>query len=116
LSVGERIGTDLEIHSHGRHALAALLMPRRPITGPHAAALPASIRIVDPAIETLGVEAGGVWHLHGNHFAISESDQSVVEVARVPLPGFGPRGGDIDSKGMVWVSLASGHYKPIAVF
>ena len=25
------------------------------------------------------------------------------------LPGFGPRGGDIDSKGVVWVSLASGH-------
>jgi hypothetical protein len=27
----------------------------------------------------------------------------------IPLPGFGPRGGDIDSKGAVWVSLASGH-------
>jgi hypothetical protein len=27
----------------------------------------------------------------------------------VPLPGFGPRGGDVDSKGVVWVSLASGH-------
>jgi len=25
------------------------------------------------------------------------------------MPGFGPRGGDIDSKGVVWVSLASGH-------
>ncbi len=27
----------------------------------------------------------------------------------MPLPGFGARGGDIDSKGVVWVSLASGH-------
>jgi hypothetical protein len=27
----------------------------------------------------------------------------------IPKPGFGPRGGDIDSKGVVWVSLASGH-------
>ncbi len=27
----------------------------------------------------------------------------------MPMPGFGPRGGDIDSKGVVWVSLASGH-------
>ena len=27
----------------------------------------------------------------------------------VTLPGFGPRGGDIDKQGRVWVSLASGH-------
>ena len=27
----------------------------------------------------------------------------------IPAPGFGPRGGDIDSKGVVWVSLGSGH-------
>ena len=31
------------------------------------------------------------------------------EIYYIPLPGFGPRGGDIDSKGVVWVSLASGH-------
>jgi hypothetical protein len=31
------------------------------------------------------------------------------EVYYVPMPGFGPRGGDIDGKGVVWVSLASGH-------
>jgi hypothetical protein len=31
------------------------------------------------------------------------------EIYHIPLPGFGPRGGDIDSKGVVWVSLASGH-------
>ena len=31
------------------------------------------------------------------------------EIYHVPMPGFGPRGGDIDSKGVVWVSLASGH-------
>ena len=34
---------------------------------------------------------------------------ALTEVYNVPLPGFGPRGGDIDSKGVVWVSLASGH-------
>ena len=27
----------------------------------------------------------------------------------MPLPGFGARGGDIDSKGVVWVSMGSGH-------
>ena len=33
----------------------------------------------------------------------------LTEVYNVPLPGFGPRGGDIDSQGVVWVSLGSGH-------
>jgi hypothetical protein len=31
------------------------------------------------------------------------------EIYYIPMPGFGARGGDIDSKGVVWVSLASGH-------
>jgi hypothetical protein len=30
------------------------------------------------------------------------------EEYNIPMPGFGPRGGDIDSRGVVWVSLASG--------
>ncbi len=34
---------------------------------------------------------------------------AISEVYNIPLPGFGPRGGDIDSKGVVWVSLGSGH-------
>src|ERR1700730_10627631 len=34
---------------------------------------------------------------------------ALAEVCNVPLPGFGPRGADIDSKGVVWVSLGSGH-------
>jgi hypothetical protein len=34
---------------------------------------------------------------------------SLAEVYNVPMPGFGVRGGDIDKKGVVWVSLASGH-------
>ena len=33
----------------------------------------------------------------------------ITEVFNVPMPGFGPRGGDIDKQGVVWVSLASGH-------
>ena len=31
------------------------------------------------------------------------------EIYRVPLPAYGPRGGDIDKRGVVWVSLGSGH-------
>jgi hypothetical protein len=34
---------------------------------------------------------------------------TLTEFYKVPLPGYGPRGGDIDSEGVVWVSLGSGH-------
>src|ERR1700749_2369828 len=34
---------------------------------------------------------------------------ALAEIYNIPIPGFGPRGADIDSKGVVWVSLASGH-------
>jgi hypothetical protein len=34
---------------------------------------------------------------------------ALTEIYRVPMPGFGPRGADIDRNGVVWVSLASGH-------
>ena len=36
-------------------------------------------------------------------------ETTLTEIYNVPMPGFGPRGGDIDSKGVVWVSLGSGH-------
>ena len=34
---------------------------------------------------------------------------ALAEIYNVPAPGFGPRGADIDSRGVVWVSLGSGH-------
>ena len=37
------------------------------------------------------------------------SETALAEIYNVPLPGFGIRGGDIDRKGVVWVSLSSGH-------
>jgi hypothetical protein len=36
-------------------------------------------------------------------------ETALAEIYNVPLPGFGPRGADIDKQGVVWVSLASGH-------
>jgi hypothetical protein len=36
-------------------------------------------------------------------------ETALAEIYNVPMPGFGPRGADIDSQGVVWVSLASGH-------
>jgi hypothetical protein len=37
------------------------------------------------------------------------SNTALAEIYNVPAPGFGVRGADIDSKGVVWVSLSSGH-------
>ena len=36
-------------------------------------------------------------------------ETALAEIYNVPKPGFGIRGADIDNKGVVWVSLASGH-------
>ncbi len=59
---------------------------------------------------------GSVWGtLRGNPGAVVRIDptknphRSLAEIYNVPLPGFGPRGGDIDKQGRVVVSLASGH-------
>jgi hypothetical protein len=38
-----------------------------------------------------------------------DPETKLSEVYNVPMPGFGPRGGDIDRHGVVWVSLGSGH-------
>jgi len=37
------------------------------------------------------------------------SETALMEIYNVPLPGFGIRGADIDKRGVVWASLASGH-------
>jgi len=34
---------------------------------------------------------------------------ALTEVYEPPLPGYGPRGGDVDSNGVYWVALSSGH-------
>ena len=38
-----------------------------------------------------------------------DPDTQLSEIYHVALPGFAPRGGDIDKSGVVWVSLGSGH-------
>jgi hypothetical protein len=37
------------------------------------------------------------------------SKTALTEIYEPPAPGFGPRGGDIDTNGVFWVSLSSGH-------
>lgn len=34
---------------------------------------------------------------------------ALTEVYEPPLPGYGPRGGDVDSNGVYWTALSSGH-------
>jgi hypothetical protein len=57
---------------------------------------------------------GSIWYtvnVFGGRSGIARFDPKtkLSEFYAIPMPGFGPRGGDIDSKGVVWVSLASGH-------
>jgi len=37
------------------------------------------------------------------------SETALAEIYEVPLPGYSPRGGDIDGQGVAWSALASGH-------
>jgi hypothetical protein len=37
------------------------------------------------------------------------SRTALTEIYEPPMPGYGPRGGDIDRDGVMWVSLSSGH-------
>jgi hypothetical protein len=37
------------------------------------------------------------------------TETALSEIYEPPLPGYGPRGGDIDANGIYWVALASGH-------
>jgi hypothetical protein len=37
------------------------------------------------------------------------TETALTEVFEPPLPGYGPRGGDIDRNGVFWASLSSGH-------
>jgi hypothetical protein len=37
------------------------------------------------------------------------TNTALTEIYEPPLPGYGPRGADVDSNGVFWVSLSSGH-------
>jgi hypothetical protein len=54
---------------------------------------------------TLGVPGAVVRLMPGPN----PPETALAEVYTVPAPAFGARGADIDSKGVVWVSLGSGH-------
>ncbi|AMN44977.1 carboxypeptidase-like regulatory domain-containing protein [Rhodoplanes sp. Z2-YC6860] len=37
------------------------------------------------------------------------TNTALTEIYEPPMPGYGPRGGDVDKNGVYWVALASGH-------
>src|SRR6266536_6342698 len=81
-SVRERVGAKLEVDGDGPLALAAFHEPGRAVAGgrPQPSAFPSGVRIVDTAVEALGVEAEWVGDAQQDHLAVLERDQTIVEV------------------------------------
>src|SRR5262245_38499269 len=80
----QRIRPHLELHQLRHVALAdAFAVERRAVAGaaPDAAAFPAGVRVVDAAVERLGVEAHRIRHDDVDHLAVLERDQRLVLVA-----------------------------------
>src|SRR5437667_71735 len=67
----------------GFGSLAALDQPGSAVTirGPEAASFPPGVRVIDTAVEALGVEAQGIGHAERYHAAILQRDQTVVEIS-----------------------------------
>src|SRR6516225_2553862 len=71
-SIGERVGTELEMEGDRHRALAAFLEPRRPVAagGPHPAPLPSPVGVVDAAVQALSIEAQRIRHAQHHPFAV----------------------------------------------
>ena len=86
---------------------------------PDAAADPAKDRRVSAGLYSVAVNPkdGTVWgtSLGFPGYVVrvnpgpDPSRTALTELYEPPMPGYGPRGGDIDRNGMFWASLASGH-------
>ena len=104
--------TALVLDTNGNGKRDAYIEPDQPpdptkdtrINSPFYAVMPSP---VDGSIwgATLGVPGAVVRLAPGSN----PPETALAEIYNVPLPGFGARGADIDSKGVVWVSLGSGH-------
>jgi hypothetical protein len=56
-----------------------------------------------------GTSLGVPGHVVRVNPGANPTETALAEVYEPPLPGYGPRGGDIDRNGVFWASLASGH-------
>src|SRR5580704_608114 len=72
------------MHRARRGAFAGLHQPRRAVAvrAPEAAPLPPGVRIVDPAVEPLSVEAYGIGDADRDELAVLERHESIVQVCR----------------------------------
>src|SRR5260221_9413155 len=72
----QRIGAKLELHELRRSAFAALDVERRTVARrrPDAAAFPAAIRVVDPAVHGLGIKPHGIGDDKIDHLAVLQRD------------------------------------------
>jgi hypothetical protein len=98
----------LVLDSAGTGRLVPWVEPGRPPTSGMDQRLAASYYAVMP-----NPADGSVWGTVAFQYpgAILRFDPQTMltEMYRVPAPGFGVRGADIDTQGVVWVSLGSGH-------
>src|SRR5262245_7587397 len=79
----ERIRTQLEVRRQRFRALAAFDQPWRAVAvgGPQATAFPAGVRVVDAAVEALGVEAERIGNADRHHLAVlAQRDETVHQV------------------------------------
>src|SRR6266513_2923159 len=81
--LGERIGTQLDVHRARLRALAAFHQPWRAIAAraPEPASLPAGVRIVDAPVHPLGEETHWVRNAQHDHLPVLERDEAAVQVA-----------------------------------
>jgi hypothetical protein len=106
--------TPLILDTNGNGKPDAYVSPNEPVDPARDKRLPGGYYAIMPSPVddsiwgTVGVFGGegGVVRLSPG---ANPPSTAIAEVYNIPKPGFGPRGGDIDSKGVVWVSLASGH-------
>src|SRR5215212_3352877 len=76
------IGAYLDVNRARLRTFAAFHQPRCAIAAraPQPTALPAGVRIIDPAIHALGEKAERVRDAHHHHLSVLESDETVIEV------------------------------------
>src|SRR5437868_1515001 len=82
-STCEGIRAKLEMNHFARRALSSFHMEWRPRAHgrPEAASLPAGVRIIDAAVEPLGVEAHRIWDTQNHPLSVLEGEQPLRLVA-----------------------------------
>ncbi len=103
--------TSLIVDTNGNGKRDEANEPGKPVDPTKDMRIAQTIYAVMPARD--GSVWGSLWGTPGGVVRIVPGDNppmtTLTEIYKVPMPGFGVRGADVDSKGVVWVSLGSGH-------